>query len=80
VENKTVEQILPRFLVISGQLLTYLKLSCQSLGLIVNWNVILLRNDIQRCPKLSRRIGDDAAGWPALIPIFLGALGVSPSG
>ena len=45
VENKTVEKILPIHL---AQLLTYLKLSGLSLGLIVNWNVILLRDGLQR--------------------------------
>lgn len=45
VENKTVEKILPIHV---AQLLTYLKLSGLSLGLILNWNVILLRDGIQR--------------------------------
>ena len=45
VENKTVEKILPIHL---AQLLTYLKLSGLSLGLIINWNVMLLRYGIQR--------------------------------
>ena len=45
VENKTVEKILPIHL---AQLLTYLKLSGLSLGLIINWSVILLRDGIQR--------------------------------
>ena len=45
VENKTIEKILPIHL---AQLLTYLKLSGLSLGLIINWNVILLRDGIQR--------------------------------
>jgi GxxExxY protein len=45
VENKTVEKILPIHL---AQLLTYLKLSGLSLGLIINWNVILLRDGLQR--------------------------------
>ena len=45
VENKTVEKILPIHL---AQLLTYLKLSGLSLGLIINWNVIMLRDGIQR--------------------------------
>ena len=45
VEKKTVEKILPIHL---AQLLTYLKLSGLSLGLIINWNVILLRDGIQR--------------------------------
>ena len=43
VENKTVEKVLPIHL---AQLLTYLKLSGLSLGLIINWNVILLRDGI----------------------------------
>ena len=45
VENKTVEKILPIHV---AQLLTYLKLSGLSLGLIINWNLILLRDGIQR--------------------------------
>jgi len=45
VENKTMEKILPIHI---AQLLTYLKLSGLSLGLIINWNVILLRDGIQR--------------------------------
>jgi GxxExxY protein len=45
VENKTLEKILPIHL---AQLLTYLKLSGLSLGLIINWNVIMLREGIKR--------------------------------
>jgi hypothetical protein len=45
VENKTVEKILPIHL---AQLLTYLKLSRLSLGLIINWNVVWLRDGIKR--------------------------------
>jgi GxxExxY protein len=45
VENKTGEKILPVHL---AQILTYLKLSNLSLGLIINWNVILLRDGLQR--------------------------------
>jgi hypothetical protein len=45
VENKTVEKILPVHL---AQLLTYSKLSGLSLALIINWNVTLLRDGIQR--------------------------------
>ncbi len=45
IQNKTVEKILPIHV---AQLLTYLKLSGLSLGLIINWNVILLRDGIQR--------------------------------
>jgi len=48
VENKTVERILPIHV---AQLLTYLKLSGLSLGLIINWNVILLRDGIQRVAR-----------------------------
>ena len=48
VENKTVEKILPLHL---ARLLTYLKLSGLSLGLIINGNVILLRDDIQRLAR-----------------------------
>ncbi len=45
LENKTVEKILPIHL---AQLLTHLKPSGLTLGLILNWNVILLRDGIQR--------------------------------
>ena len=45
VENKTLERILPIHL---AQLLTYLKLSGLSLGLIINWNVMMLREGIMR--------------------------------
>ena len=48
VENKTVEKVLPIRL---AQLLTYLKWSGLSLGLIINWNVILLRDGIQRVAR-----------------------------
>ncbi len=48
VENQTVEKVLPIYL---AQLLTYLKLSGLSLGLIINWNVILLRDGIQRVAR-----------------------------
>ena len=45
VENKTAEKILPLHV---AQLLTYLKWSGLSLGLLINWNVILLGDGIQR--------------------------------
>lgn len=48
VENKAVERILPIHLT---QVLTYLKLSGLSLGLIINWNVVLLRDGLQRVVK-----------------------------
>jgi GxxExxY protein len=59
VENKTVEKLQPIHL---APLLTYLKLSGLSLGLIINWNVILLRDGIQRVARnhpeeLGSRIG-----------------------
>ena len=56
VENKTIEKILPIHL---AQLLTYLKLGGLSLGLIINWNVILLRDGIQR---VVRNHLEDATG------------------
>jgi len=46
--DKTVEKIQPIHL---AQLLTYLKLSGLSLGLIINWNVVLLREGIQRAVR-----------------------------
>lgn len=45
VEIKTVEQILP---VHTAQLLTYLKLSGLPVGLIINFNVPVLRKGIKR--------------------------------
>jgi len=48
VENQTVEKVLPIHL---AQLLTYLKWSGLSLRLIINWNMILLRDGIQRVAR-----------------------------
>ena len=48
VENKMVEQIVPLHL---AESLTYLKLSGLSLRLIINWNVILLCDGIQRVAR-----------------------------
>jgi GxxExxY protein len=45
VENKTVETILPIHM---AQLLTYLKLKNCKLGFLINWNVKLIKNGIQR--------------------------------
>jgi GxxExxY protein len=45
VENKTVESVLP---VHMAQLLTYLKLKNCQLGFLINWNVKLIKNGIQR--------------------------------
>ncbi|HLA84678.1 MAG TPA: GxxExxY protein [Thermoguttaceae bacterium] len=45
IENKAVQAILP---IHEAQLLTYLKLSGQKLGFLVNWNVPLIRDGIKR--------------------------------
>ena len=45
VELKTVTELLP---IHSAQLNTYMKLSGKSLGLLINFNVILLRDGIKR--------------------------------
>ena len=45
VELKTVESILP---IHEAQLLSYLKLSGKSIGLLINFNVVHLKNGIKR--------------------------------
>ena len=45
VELKTVPQLLP---IHSSQLLTYLRLNQKNLGLLINFNVTLLRDGIGR--------------------------------
>ena len=45
IENKSVKKLLP---VHEAQILTYLKLSGHRLGYLINWNVPLLRNGLQR--------------------------------
>ncbi|MCA9964507.1 MAG: GxxExxY protein, partial [Anaerolineales bacterium] len=45
VELKAVDRLLP---IHEAQLLTYLKLTQCKLGLLLNFNVILLKNGIQR--------------------------------
>ncbi len=45
VELKSIEQILP---VHEAQLLTYLRLSGKKIGLLMNFNVALLKNGIVR--------------------------------
>jgi GxxExxY protein len=45
IENKTVDSIQPIHL---AQLLTYLKLKNCKLGFLINWNVKLIKNGIQR--------------------------------
>jgi GxxExxY protein len=47
VEVKAVDVLLP---VHKAQLLTYLKLSGHRLGLLINFNVPLIRNGITRVP------------------------------
>lgn len=45
VENKTVESLLP---IHEAQLMTYLKLSECKVGLLLNWNVTLMKHGIKR--------------------------------
>ena len=45
VELKAVEKLIPLF---DAQLLTYLKLSGKRLGLLMNFNVLLLKDGIKR--------------------------------
>lgn len=45
IELKSVEHILP---IHEAQLLTYLKLANKKLGLLINFNVTLLKNGIKR--------------------------------
>jgi GxxExxY protein len=45
IENKTVEAVLP---IHQAQILTYLKLRDCHLGFLLNWNVKLMKNGIQR--------------------------------
>jgi GxxExxY protein len=45
VELKSVEQILP---IHSAQLLTYLRASHKSIGLLINFNVLVLKDGIKR--------------------------------
>src|SRR5262245_26930052 len=45
IENKSVHSLLP---IHEAQLLTYLKLSGRRLGLLVNWNVPLIKDGIKR--------------------------------
>ena len=45
LELKSVEVILP---VHEAQLVTYLKLANRKLGLLINFNVVLLKNGIRR--------------------------------
>lgn len=45
IENKAVDTVLPIHL---AQLITYLKLKNCKLGFLINWNVKLIKNGIQR--------------------------------
>jgi GxxExxY protein len=45
VELKSIESLLP---IHQAQLLTYLKLSGKKVGLLINFNVALLKNGIKR--------------------------------
>ena len=45
VENKTVDTLLP---IHQAQLLTYLKMKHISLGYLLNWNVVLMKQGIKR--------------------------------
>ena len=45
VENKTVDEVHP---IQMAQLLTYMKLKNVKLGFLINWNVKLIKNGIQR--------------------------------
>jgi GxxExxY protein len=45
IELKAVENLLP---IHEAQLLTYLRLSRKKLGLLINFNVVLLKNGIKR--------------------------------
>ena len=56
VELKVTEALLP---VHSSQLLTYLKISGCRLGLLINWNVPVLRDGIQR---VVLGLGEDGSG------------------
>jgi GxxExxY protein len=58
VENKVVDELLP---VHQAQLLTYLKLSGQSLGFLINWNVVRIVDGLRRVvlnhPSRPSRLG-----------------------
>ena len=45
IENKTVDQIAP---IHEAQLLTYLKITGISLGFLLNWKVVLMKDGIKR--------------------------------
>jgi GxxExxY protein len=45
IENKAVEQIMP---IHEAQLITYLKLSGHTIGFLLNWNVVKMKDGIKR--------------------------------
>lgn len=78
IELKAVDKLQP---IHQAQMLTYLKLSQKSLGLLINFNVPMLKDGIQRmtCGDLFRDEGGGRSdGWRlasllfASIPCFLG--------
>jgi hypothetical protein len=56
VELKTVEELAP---IHEAQVLTYLKLTGAPLGLLLNFNVTVLRNGIRRLLNKQHEIVDD---------------------
>jgi GxxExxY protein len=53
IELKTVERILP---IHEAQLITYLKLSGHSVGLLMNFNVALMKSGIRRLVNMFHEI------------------------
>ena len=65
LELKSVEAILP---VHRSQVLTYLRLTGKQIGLLINFNVTMLKNGICRCvlnAKEERVVSDDLP-WEAI--------------
>jgi GxxExxY protein len=62
VELKSVERILP---VHEAQTLTYLRLSGCQIGLLINFNSVLLKDGLRRFIRRGHRIGAIAAEWRA---------------
>lgn len=48
VENKAVAELHPVHI---AQMLTYLKLTCVDIGLLINWNVPLIKDGIRRLAR-----------------------------
>lgn len=66
IELKTVEQHLP---VHHAQMRTYLKLSGRSLGLLINFNVALIKNGIRRI-ALNLRNHNHSLPWRLRVLAF----------